>query len=118
MEVASSSRTTKPEVDIKDDPEFKPNINQQNSLPMVKVKKEEDAEYGRIDQNLPEAATKEEDDIFEDVDGDSDEEVEYVDLDYEGLAEINGVQHFVCEGKLQSSHSPSSKIYILTFSRL
>ena len=31
-------------------------------------------------------------DMFDDVDG-----PEYVDLSYEGLAEINGVEHFVCE---------------------
>ncbi|KUJ23432.1 uncharacterized protein LY89DRAFT_550042, partial [Mollisia scopiformis] len=42
-----------------------------------------------IDLSLPEAS----DDMFEDVDGE-----EYVDLTYEGIAHVNGVRHFVCEG--------------------
>jgi len=42
---------------------------------------------------LPEAPGG--DDIFEDVDG---EDEELVDLTYEGIAHVNGVRHFVCEG--------------------
>lgn len=36
---------------------------------------------------------EEQNDMFEDVD-----EPEYVDHNYEGLAEVDGVEHFVCEG--------------------
>lgn len=43
-------------------------------------------------------APAEDDDMFDEVDG-----PEYVDLSYEGLAEVNGVPHFVCE-------SPSPKM--------
>ena len=50
----------------------------------IGIKKEpEDAKI-----NLP----PENDDIFDEVDG-----PEYVDASYEGLAEVDGVEHFVCE---------------------
>jgi hypothetical protein len=64
------------------------------SAPRIRIKKEEegqDEDYGKIDKSLPEAP--EEDNMFEDVDED-----EYVDLTYEGIAHVNGVRHFVCEG--------------------
>jgi hypothetical protein len=65
------------------------------SAPLIRIKKEEeeelDGDYGKIDRSLPEA--QEEDNMFEDVDED-----EYVDLTYEGIAHVNGVRHFVCEG--------------------
>ena len=51
----------------------------------IKIKKEE-AE----DVKLNLAAENE--DIFDEVDG-----PEYVDLTYEGIAEVDGVEHFVCE---------------------
>lgn len=52
----------------------------------INIKKEE-PENAKV--NLPAAENY---DIFNDVDG-----PEYVDIDYEGIAEVNGVEHFVCE---------------------
>jgi hypothetical protein len=81
----------KPEV--KPDPDADFTSTATGSAPRLRIKKEEDLEedYGKIDRSLPEA--QEEDNMFEDVDED-----EYVDLTYEGIAHVNGVRHFVCEG--------------------
>jgi hypothetical protein len=97
METTSAAdRVPKREVktEIKDDPDTPPTTAATGSAPLVRIKKEEedpDRDYGKIDRSLPEAQP--EDDMFEDVDGD-----EYVDLTYEGIAHVNGVRHFVCEG--------------------
>ena len=53
----------------------------------INIKKEEPEE---LKVNLSAAA--ENDNIFDEVDG-----PEYVDLTYEGIAEVDGVEHFVCE---------------------
>jgi hypothetical protein len=81
----------KPEV--KPDPDANFTSTATGSAPRLRIKKEEELEedYGKIDRSLPEA--QEEDNMFEDVDED-----EYVDLTYEGIAHVNGVRHFVCEG--------------------
>jgi hypothetical protein len=87
-------KASKPEVktEVKADPDPISSTSFISSAPLVRVKKEEpDQDYGKIDRSLPEAQG--EDDMFEDVDGD-----EYVDLTYEGIAHVNGVRHFVCEG--------------------
>jgi len=55
----------------------------------VRIKKEEPDDEKEVLERLD----RENRDMFEDVD----EDVEYVDLTYEGFAEINGVEHFVCE---------------------
>lgn len=72
------------------------------SAPIVLFKKEEedDEGYGKIDRSLPAAP---EDNMFMEVDGEDDDdqdddEDELVDLTYEGIAHVNGVRHFVCEG--------------------
>lgn len=57
--------------------------------------KDEDSGDQTVRLDLPEVA---EDHIFDDVDVD-DEESEYVDGNFEGLAFINGVEHFVCPGR-------------------
>jgi hypothetical protein len=51
----------------------------------INIKKEDED----VKVNLPPA---ENEDMFDEVDG-----PEYVDLSYEGLAEVDGVEHFVCE---------------------
>jgi hypothetical protein len=79
-------------IQIKDDPDpgVAPAANGTASAP-VKVKNEE-PDYGKVDATLPDAGQG---DMFQDVDA-----PEMVDLTYEGIAEINGVDHFVCEGSL------------------
>lgn len=92
------------ETSVKDDPEVvaiservvkkRSNNSQQNGR--VKAEKP-DEENATIDLTLlPEAPYAE--DMFDDVDG-----AEVVDLTYEGIAEIDGVDHFVCEGQLPDS---------------
>lgn len=76
FEVIPSSMETKPDLLIKD-----------------KVKVEDYDSLAQLD--LPDIP---EDDIFDDVDV-KEEESEYVNGDFEGLAFINGVEHFVCPGK-------------------
>ena len=51
----------------------------------IRIKKE-DVEDTKVDLST------ESENIFDEVDG-----PEYVDLSYEGLAEVDGVEHFVCE---------------------
>ena len=64
--------------EVKDDPDK--DAPKFSSVAQVEIKKEEPEDGDDCD-------------MFKDVD----EEVEYVDLTYEGFAEINGVDHFVCE---------------------
>ena len=75
---------------VKADPETVPapavRVGDTADVP-IKIKMEEQEE---VKLNLP--ATAENDDIFDEVDG-----PEYVDLTYEGIAEVDGVEHFVCE---------------------
>lgn len=52
----------------------------------INIKKEEPED---VKLNL---AAAEYEDMFDDVDG-----PEYVDLSFEGIAEVDGVEHFVCE---------------------
>ncbi len=85
------SEEPRPDPEIKEDPD-EPEFVSAHSLgrrPRVKPEPQEQATV-TIDLSLPEAS----DDMFEDVDGD-----EYVDLTYEGIAHVNGVRHFVCEGQ-------------------
>jgi hypothetical protein len=91
-----SAPKTKVKTEVKPDPDvgFLSAPRAIGSAPLLRIKKEDDGEdgdYGKIDRSLPEA--QEEDNMFEDVDED-----EYVDLTYEGIAHVNGVRHFVCEG--------------------
>lgn len=60
--------------------------------------KNEDSGDETLQLGLPDIA---EDSIFDDVDVE-DEESEYVDGNFEGLVFINGIEHFVCPGKLIS----------------
>jgi hypothetical protein len=89
----SKSREPEPKAEpyIKEDPDA-PQFVSEHSLgrrPRVKPEPQEPATV-TIDLSLPEAG----DDMFEDVDA----EEEVVDLTYEGIAHVNGVRHFVCEG--------------------
>lgn len=85
----------KPEpIQIKDDPDPKVlPVTNGRYLGPFNVKKEE-PDDGKVDATLQDAGQS---DMFEDVDG-----PEVVDLTYEGIAEIDGVDHFVCEGSLTS----------------
>jgi len=98
MDLTSDSEPApkaKVKTEVKPDPDtgFTSTSNGTGAAPRVQIKKEEELEedYGKIDRSLPEA--QEQDNMFEDVDED-----EYVDLTYEGIAHVNGVRHFVCEG--------------------
>lgn len=99
MDLTSDSETVpkaEVKIEVKPDPDagFLSSTSVAGSAPLIRIKKEEEeqgGDYGKIDQSLPEAP--EEDNMFEDVDED-----EYVDLTYEGIAHVNGVRHFVCEG--------------------
>ena len=63
------------------------------SKPNTQIKKE--PKGGPIDlTGTPDAGDEEAEMMFGDVDGTE----EIVDLTYEGIAEIDGVDHFVCEG--------------------
>ncbi|CZR51618.1 uncharacterized protein PAC_01495 [Phialocephala subalpina] len=89
-EMKSEEPKQEPEPYIKEDPDAPEFVSAHSTgrRPRVKPEPEEPAQV-TIDLSLPEA----DDDMFEDVDGD-----EYVDLTYEGIAHVNGVRHFVCEG--------------------
>jgi DNA-binding NarL/FixJ family response regulator len=64
--------------------------------PAPRSVKAEEPDNGHIDLTLPEADVT---NMFEDVDeGEGEDEI--VDLTYEGIADVNGVSHFVCEGML------------------
>jgi len=90
-EMKSEEPKQEPEPYIKEDPDAPEFVSAHSTgrRPRVKPEPEEPAQV-TIDLSLPEA----DDDMFEDVDGD-----EYVDLTYEGIAHVNGVRHFVCEGQ-------------------
>ncbi|KAF8853162.1 hypothetical protein BDZ45DRAFT_748896 [Acephala macrosclerotiorum] len=90
LEVKSEEPKPESEPYIKEDPDAPEFVSAHSTgrRPRVKPEPEEPAQV-TIDLSLPEAG----DDMFEDVDGD-----EYVDLTYEGIAHVNGVRHFVCEG--------------------
>ncbi|TVY83145.1 hypothetical protein LSUE1_G002651 [Lachnellula suecica] len=95
----------KPEpIYIKDDPEpsaeQKPAANGTASAPAIFKKEEHDE--AKVDVNLPDAGQG---DMFEDVDA-----PEVVDLTYEGIAEIDGVDHFVCEACLLLTPTQDFKI--------
>lgn len=92
----TASKSAEPEPKLKAEPYIKedpdaPEFLSEHSLgrrPRVKPEPQEPATV-TIDLSLPEAG----DDMFEDVDAE-----EVVDLTYEGIAHVNGVRHFVCEG--------------------
>jgi len=90
-EIATNMVPTKREpIQIKDDPD--PGLataSRSTATALVKVKNEE-SDNDKVDTTLPDAGPG---DMFQDVDA-----PEVVDLTYEGIAEINGVDHFVCEG--------------------
>jgi hypothetical protein len=92
-EAAAPTRGAEWRPDIKDDPDTV-QITSTTSNPLCAPSRiKQEPQYVKIDLTaLPEG---EEDDMFEDVDADGDE---YVDLTYEGIAHVNGVRHFVCEG--------------------
>ncbi|KAH6710658.1 hypothetical protein BKA61DRAFT_523093 [Leptodontidium sp. MPI-SDFR-AT-0119] len=98
-EVPDSDDTKKEdtEPEIKDDPD-ELTITHTNNLgrrPRPEKVKDEPPEYIKIDLTLPNGEA----DMFEDVDEEIDENGdEIVDLTYEGIAHLNGVRHFVCEG--------------------
>lgn len=108
-EVKSEEPKPEPEPYIKEDPDAPEFVSAHSTgrRPRVKPEPEEPAQV-TIDLSLPEAG----DDMFEDVDGD-----EYVDLTYEGIAHVNGVRHFVCEGQLSWSRLTACKVYSLQASR-
>lgn len=90
---AKQAVSPKPEpIHIKDDPDpgIAPKSN--GAVQETVVVKKEEPDDGKVDVDLPDAGQG---DMFEDVDA-----PEVVDLTYEGIAEINGVDHFVCEGPL------------------
>lgn len=91
-EAGSVSESLLPKTEVKDDPDTSLTttaITASVSSP-IKVKKEEQDDE-TIDRSLPEA--EDGNDMFGDVN-----DPEYVDLTYEGIAEVDGVNCFVCEG--------------------
>ncbi|PBP28406.1 hypothetical protein BUE80_DR000793 [Diplocarpon rosae] len=77
-----------------DDLEFLSSNRTGRKTPAPRTVKAEPAEYVKIDLILPDG----EEDMFEDVDEVDENGDEIVDLTYEGIAHVNGVRHFVCEG--------------------
>ncbi|KAG9237047.1 hypothetical protein BJ875DRAFT_184483 [Amylocarpus encephaloides] len=78
--------------EVKEDPDERPTPTTEVGTPYgppTRVKKEEDHD-DLVDLTVPKARGA--DAMFEDVDA-----AEVVDLTYEGIAEIDGVDHFVCE---------------------
>ncbi|TVY49928.1 hypothetical protein LOCC1_G000508 [Lachnellula occidentalis] len=81
---------------MKDDPDpVLATVSNSTATALVEVKKEE-PDDDKVDTTLPDAGPG---DMFQDVDV-----PEVVDLTYEGIAEINGVDHFVCEDCIDSGH--------------
>jgi len=86
-------------VEVKPDPEVDPKfaVSQANIVhATIKVKYEE-PDDGKIDYSIPIADDS--DDMFDDAEEEDDDglvEDEIVDLTYEGLVHIQGVEHFVC----------------------
>jgi hypothetical protein len=90
MEPESEAETLVGKSHVKADPETDPappvRAGETADVP-IKIKKEEPE-----DMKLNISAAIENENMFDEVDG-----PEYVDLTYEGLAEVDGVEHFVCE---------------------
>jgi len=94
---AKGGSLLKSEVKADPDGESKPSTAQGSSFGNPIRFKKEEPEDDKIDQTIPEASDGE--DMFNDVDEEddnSDGDV-IVDLTYEGLVTISGVEHFVCE---------------------
>ena len=91
-ETGSVSEPLLPKAEVKDDPDMSltTTVITASDFGPIKVKKEEHDDE-TIDRNLPEA--EDGNDMFGDVN-----DPEYVDLTYEGIAEVDGVNCFVCEG--------------------
>ncbi|RDL37016.1 uncharacterized protein BP5553_04449 [Venustampulla echinocandica] len=94
---ADGNMPPKTKVEVKEDPEPAASCNTDVEFLRVSKVKKEEPDDDKVDISLPEA--RDGDDMFEDVDG-----PEVVDLTYEGIAEINGVDHFVCEDNIESGH--------------
>lgn len=90
---ADSNIPPETKVEVKEEPE--PTVLSNTDVQLLRISKvkKEEPDDDKVDISIPEARNG--DDMFEDVDG-----PEVVDLTYEGIAEINGVDHFVCEGPL------------------
>jgi hypothetical protein len=82
---------------IKDEPDASPSVDTRTYIRI----KDEDDNNDAILKTIP---NHDENDMFDDVDGE-----EVVDLTYEGIAHINDVRHFVCEGSLLE---PGSEILL------
>ncbi|CZT50880.1 uncharacterized protein RSE6_11948 [Rhynchosporium secalis] len=94
---SDDTKMTSIEPEVKDDPDdlIITHTNNLRRRPRPERVKPEPAEYVKIDLTL----LDNEDDMFGDVDAEIDENGdEIVDLTYEGIAHLNGVRHFVCEG--------------------
>jgi hypothetical protein len=89
MEPDSGAETVAESPQVKVDPDMVPappvRAGDTTDVP-INIKKEEPDD---VKINLLAA---ENEDMFDEVDG-----PEYVDLTYEGIAEVDGVEHFVCE---------------------
>jgi hypothetical protein len=79
---------TEVKTEIKDEPGASPSVDTRTYIRI----KDEDDNNDAILKTIP---NHDENDMFDDVDGE-----EVVDLTYEGIAHINDVRHFVCEGLL------------------
>jgi hypothetical protein len=82
---------TEVKTEIKDEPDASPSVDTRTYIRI----KDEDDNNDAILKTIP---NHDENDMFDDVDGE-----EVVDLTYEGIAHINDVRHFVCEGLLFDS---------------
>lgn len=95
---SDDAKTEVTEPEVKDDPdalEITETRTTGRRIPAPRPKvKDEPAEYVKIDLTLPDGEV----DMFEDVDELDENGDEIVDLTYEGIAHVNGVRHFVCEG--------------------
>jgi hypothetical protein len=91
-EVKSEVKTeVKPDIktEIKADPDAPASSAPADTRTYIRIKDEDD----NNDAILKSIPNHDENDMFDDVDGE-----EVVDLTYEGIAHINDVRHFVCEG--------------------
>jgi hypothetical protein len=79
---------TEVKTEIKDEPDAPASVDTRTYIRI----KDEDDNNDAILKTIP---NHDENDMFDDVDGE-----EVVDLTYEGIAHINDVRHFVCEGLL------------------
>jgi hypothetical protein len=83
-----SEEKTEVKTEIKDEPDAPASVDTRTYIRI----KDEDDNNDAILKTIP---NRDENDMFDDVDGE-----EVVDLTYEGIAHINDVRHFVCEGLL------------------